>query len=834
VNGLISFLSHEKDNMPSNVDFYYFDRDNKETVTYNDINSVYQDREGKIWIGTYGGGLNAFIPETEQFEHYSMSDGLSNDIVYACINDREGNIWISTKNGLSKYLTHENKFVNYTISEGLPSNEFCEKNPLISNDELFFGTIQGITYFKPSELKTNLALPEILFTDLMISNKVQKVNQDGALTKDINLADEIRLRYDQNNFSISYSADDFQVQGRYRFEYKLVNFDKKWFQTRNDQFITYTNISPGSYTLKLRLISGVDDQLFKEKLLKVKILPPYWRTGWAYLLYFIVFMGMLIFSFNFFRRFNALKNSLKLEKDITDFKLKFFTNISHELRTPLTLIINPIKEIFERKVLDEENKGLLQVAFHNAKNLTKLVNQILDFRKLQTQKVSLNVSENEIVSFFKTVCNDFIFVAKQKNIQYEQIINVYEKNLWFDPEKIEKILVNLLTNAFKFTSAEGRVVVSLFAESDKFSIIVEDTGKGLITDNQNKIFERFYSARNTNRSFFMQGTGIGLSLVEEFVSIHKGTIDLSSEPDKGSKFTITIPANKDSYSESELSDIIWEAGTESGSHIKQFHPWLKIPKSKPIDKIYASVLLVEDNDELRYMLKQKLSNNYTIYTAENGKLGLEVCKKLSPDLIVTDLMMPVMNGNEMTRTLKDDFITCHIPIIMLTAKTASEDQIKVYETGADAYIPKPFDFDVLIARINNLLEQRALLKQKFSNDIEFESRLVAINKKDQEFIEQVTNFTLAHLEDGTFNLNDVYGELGYSKTVFYKKIKALSGLNPSQFVRTVKLKEAARLLKNTDINVSETAFRIGYSDINYFGIQFKKQFNKTPSEFIKG
>jgi len=834
VNGLISFLPHEKDNMPSHVDFYYFDKNNKETITYNDINSVYQDKEGKIWIGTYGGGLNAFIPETKKFEHYSMSDGLSNDIVYSCINDAEDNLWVSTKNGLSKYIATEDKFINFTVSEGLPTNEFCEKKPFISNGELFFATIRGITHFKPDELNLSTKLPEILFTDLLVSNKVQEVTADGVLSKDINLADEIKLRYDQNNFSISYTTSDFHQQGNLRFDYQLDNFDNEWLKGNKNQSITYTNIPPGNYTLKLRLNSGMDENLFKVKTLKVRISSPYWRTGWAYLVYFILFLGLLTFSLNLFHRFNTLRNSLKLEREITNFKLKFFTNISHELRTPLTLIINSIKEMFGRKELDEKNAGLLQVAYNNANNLLKLVNEILDLRKLQTQKASLQVSKNEIVSFFKIISNDFNFVAQQKNIQYEQFINVSEKHIWFDPEKIEKIIINLLTNAFKFTATGGKVMISLFVESGKFSITVEDTGKGFETDKRDKIFDRFYKAESTNRSFFTQGAGIGLSLVEEFVRIHKGTIDLASEPEKGSKFTITIPSNKSSYSEPELSETTWEAGSESGSYIKLFHPGLKIQENKSTNKISASVLLVEDNDELRSMLAQKLSNHYNIKTAENGKLGLEACAAFSPDLIVTDLMMPVMNGTEMTRALKDDFNTCHIPLIMLTAKSATEDKIEGYETGADAYLTKPFDFDVLIVRIKNLLEQRKVLKRKFSNDIEFESRQVAVDKKDQEFIENVTEIILAHLDDGTFNLHDVYGKLGFSKTVFYKKTKALTGLNPIQFVRTVKLKEAGRLLKNTDMNISEVAVKIGYSDINYFRSQFKKQFNKTPSEFMKG
>ena len=558
------------------VDFYYYDKDNQETLSYNDINSIYQDQEGKIYIGTYGGGLNVFTPETESFEHYSISEGLANDIVYSCINDEEGKLWITTKNGLSKYIRAENRFINYTVAEGLPTNEFCETDPFFSNGELFLGSIRGIVHFKPKDLLSSKELPEILFTDMSVSNQVLEVNKKGLLTKDINLVEKVNLTYDQNSFSISYATTNFQEQENLLFDYKLDNFDKEWLKGNKSQSITYTKIPPGNYNLKLRLTSRIDEDLFKVKALKISVIPPFWKTGWAYLLYFILFAGLTAFSLHFFQRLNTLRNSLRLEREITDFKLKFFTNISHELRTPLTLIINPIKEIFGGNDLVEKDKGLLQIAFHNANNLLKLVNEILDFRKLQTQKASLQVSKNEIVSFFKTISNDFNFVAQQKNIHFEQFQNVSEKHLWFDAEKIEKVIIKLLTNAFKFTAAEGKVTISLFVESKKFSISVEDTGKGFEIDKQDKIFNRFYKTENANRSFFSQGAGIGLSLVEEFVRIHKGTIDLSSELDRGSKFIITIPADKSSYSKLELSETTWEAGSESGSYIKQFDPGLKI------------------------------------------------------------------------------------------------------------------------------------------------------------------------------------------------------------------------------------------------------------------
>jgi signal transduction histidine kinase/ligand-binding sensor domain-containing protein/DNA-binding response OmpR family regulator len=836
VNGLCNFSVRDKDNSPFNVDFYYFDQKKRNTISYNDIKSLYEESDGTIWIGTYGGGINSFQPDTKKFQQFSTDDGLVNNIVFGIINDSDGNLWISTKNGLSKYNPGKNKFTNFTVADGLQTNEFTEAKPFESNGELFFGDIRGVTYFKSENIKFSEPLPEILFTDLMLANKKLEVSSEGPLKTDINLAKEINLHYNQNSFSISYSTANYRSQGKNRFEYILENFDDEWLQTKNNQDITYTNIQPGNYILRLKLINSFDDNIFKEKILNINITPPYWKTTWAYSIYGLLIISILIFSLQLFRKFNSLRNSLRLEKEITDFKLKFFTNISHELRTPLTLIINPIKELFnETDKNSDKGKGLMEIAFDNANNLLKLVNEILDFRKLQTKNIKLEISEREVVLFFKHITDGFKFVARGKDISYDYFCNVSEKMYWFDAEKTEKIVINLLTNAFKFTAPKGKINVSLFAESEQFSITVEDTGKGFDTDKRDKIFNRFYKAESEHRSFFNQGAGIGLSIVDEFVKLHKGNIDLFSEPGKGTKFIITLPGNKESYTKTELSqNNSWVVGTESDNYIKQFYPRLETTKNQEETKHSSCILIVEDNTDLLLMLKQKLASYFNVITAHNGEEGLNAVEEFTPNLIISDVLMPVKDGIEMTKELKDSFGTCHIPIIMLTAKSATEDKIEGYETGADAYITKPFEFEVIIARINNLLEQRKILKQKFSNDIHFDSGSVAIDKRDHEFIEKVVSVVIENLDNSEFNLDDIYHGLGYGKSVFYKKIKALTDCKPGEFVRTIKLKEAAKLLKTTNLNINEVAYKIGYSNVNNFRNQFKKQFNKTPSEFLKG
>jgi DNA-binding response OmpR family regulator len=451
---------------------------------------------------------------------------------------------------------------------------------------------------------------------------------------------------------------------------------------------------------------------------------------------------------------------------------------------------------------------------------------------LQTNSIRLKVSENEVVSFFNQVTEDFRFVAEKNGLSYEKEANLSERKYWFDPEKLEKIIINLLTNAFKFTEPGGSVSIRLFAEAHQFSITIEDSGKGFAPDKRNKVFERYYKVERANRNFFSQGAGIGLSLIEEFVKLHKGQIDLYSEPGYGTRFKISIPGNKNAYTPDERAQSgNWTAGRESGN-IARFYQSPKL--SQPLPFPTASrhrILLVEDNREMLEMLAVKLHRHFEVLQAQNGREGLAIISQSPPELVVTDLLMPEMNGIELAKAVKSDFQTCHIPVIMLTAKAALENKVEGYETGADAYMTKPFDFEVLIARINNLLEQRKRLRQKFVDDLHMESRSVAIEKKDQEFIDSVISTVIDHLDNNQFTLQELYRELGYSKTVFYNKIKALTDLNPSQFVRMIKLKEAAKLLKATDLNISEIAYNIGYSDVNYFRIQFKKQFKTTPKAF---
>ena len=517
--------------------------------------------------------------------------------------------------------------------------------------------------------------------------------------------------------------------------------------------------------------------------------------------------------------------------------MQFFTNISHELRTPLTLIINPVKEIIrENTNLNSATKKHLDIAYNNANSLLRLVNQILDFRKLQIDKAQLQISEVELVSFFYKITNNFNFVADRKDIEFKNTTNVSEYLYWIDPEKLEKVIINLLTNAFKFTAQKGKISIQLIADTQSFTLVVEDTGQGMDQKQRTMLFERYYKAKSSHRSLFAQGAGIGLSIVEEYVKLHHGTIDVESQPNKGTKFSVYIPGLKEGYAKKDIAaKNTWMVGSESGIIATQMESKpMQQQEELPNKKADHSILLVEDNEELLSMLQQKLCQYYIVHTTVNGQEGLKAVKKHKPDLVVTDLMMPKMDGIEMSRALKNNFDTCHIPIIMLTAKSSNEDKVEGYDSGADSFISKPFDFEVLIARTNNLLGQRKLLKQKFSNDVEFNARSVAIEKQDQEFIDTVTSYIIDQMGNENFVLQDMYSALGYSKTVFYNKIKALTELSPNQFVRTIKLKEAGNLLKTSNLSISEAAFKVGYTDINYFRTQFKKQFKMTPSEFMKG
>tara|TARA_B100000809_G_C15139536_1_gene532442 strand:+ start:3862 stop:8208 length:4347 start_codon:yes stop_codon:yes gene_type:complete len=835
LNGLISFNVDNKEQLPMNVSYYSYDtQDQNNAIGYNDVTSIYEDKEGIVWIGTNGGGVDSFHPKTKTINYYTTADGLPNNIVYSTINDLKGNLWISTKNGLSKFNTKKNTFTNYTTADGLSTNEFTETKPFFLNNKLFLGTIKGVTSFSPSEIDANVTYPTILLTDFLISNTRIEVSKLGPLTQDINRTKSITLDHDQNSFTTMFSTSNYDTNTKNSLEYKLEKFDTDWIRTDKNT-IVYTNIPPGKYKLKLRLskvLAGIASPL---KELTIVVKPPLWKTGWAYFVYILSITLLLYIIINVVTKIKVLRNNLKLKQELNDFKLQFFTNISHELRTPLTLIINPIKEVLRGNTpLSNSAQNHLHLAYNNANHLLRLVNQILDFRKLQINKVQLQVSEVELVSFFNKITNNFHFVAERKAIEFKNTTDASEHLYWIDPEKLEKVIINLLTNAFKFTAQKGKVDIQLITEAKSFTIVVEDTGEGMDQEQRKWLFDRYYKSDSTHRSLFAEGAGIGLSIVEEFVKIHHGTIEVESQPKEGTKFTVHIPGKKEGYAKEDITEQnTWLVGSESGIIAPQIETTPLQQEKEAGKNIEHSILLVEDNEELLSMLQQKLCQYYKVHTAVNGQEGLKAVKKHEPDLIVTDLMMPKMNGIEMSRALKNNFDTCHIPIIMLTAKSSNEDKVEGYDSGADSYISKPFDFDVLIARINNLQGQRKLLKQKFSNDVEFDARSVAIEKQDQEFIDIVITYVLENMTNENFNLQIMYAELGFSKTVFYNKIKALTELSPNQFVRTIKLKEAGKLLKTTSLSISEAAFNVGYSDINYFRTQFKKQFKMTPSEFIK-
>ena len=835
LNGLISFNVDIKEQLPMNVSYFSYDtQEQGRRIGYNDVASLYEDKEGIVWIGTNGGGLDSFHPKTKTIDHYTIAEGLPNGVVYATINDTEDNLWISTKNGLSKFNAKKNTFTNYTTADGLATNEFTETKPFFLNNKLFLGTIKGVTFFTPSEIDTNVTYPTILLTDFLISNTSIDVNNSGPLFQDINLTKSITLDHDQNSFTVIFSTSNYNTNTKGSLEYKLDKFNSDWIRTDKNS-IVYTNIPPGKYKLKLRFSKELAGTPSPIRDLTVIINPPLWKTGWAYLVYVLTFLTVLYIIINVITRIKILRNSLKLKQELNDFKLQFFTNISHELRTPLTLIINPLKEVLRtNKSLDHSAQNHLQLAHNNAGHLLRLVNQILDFRKLQINKVQLHVSEVELVTFFYKITNNFRFVAERKGIEFENTTNVSEHVYWIDPEKLEKVILNLLTNAFKFTPTEGKVSIQLIADAKSFTIVVEDTGEGIDQEQRKWLFDRYYKSNSSNRSLFSKGAGIGLSIVEEYVKLHHGSIEIESQPKEGTQFTVHIPGQKEKYTKDEITEQnIWLAGSESETITAQINISPIAQDEIPHKKAEHTILLVEDNEELLLMLQQKLCHYFKVHTAINGVEGLEAVKKYQPDLVVTDLMMPKMDGIEMSRALKNNFDTCHIPIIMLTAKSNNEDKIEGYDSGADSYISKPFDFDLLISRINNLQEQRKLLKQKLSNDVQFNERSVAIEQQDQEFINLVVSYILENLTNEEFNLQIMYAELGFSKTAFYNKIKALTDLSPNQFVRTIRLKEAGKLLKTTGLSISETAFKVGYSDINYFRTQFKKQFKMTPSEFIK-
>lgn len=814
--------------------------------------SLLEDRSGNIWAGTFGGGLVRFQKQTNQVTVFAEKNGLLNSTIYEILEDQKGLIWVSTNKGISSIDPATGKINNYTHHNGVQNNNFIHGAGIcLSTGEIFFGGVEGFNYFNPLQLRKNNNIPSVLITDLRISNQSVIPSGDGPIKENISVAKEINLDFKQN-FALSFVALNYTSPEQNQYAYILEGFDKEWNYVGNTNSVSYTNLDPGDYVFHVR--ASNNDGVWNNEGASIKIFvhPPFWRSIYAYILYVLIVAGLLIYlRYNSIRKMNrkfALEQiRVQAEQDRKEaarvheldmLKIKFLTNLSHEFRTPISLILGPADQLLSRQKNEQSGKQL-QIINRNAKRLLNLVNQLLDFRKMEEQELKLQASEGELVSFVRETCDSFNDLSERKRISFEFKTQIEQLYTHFDHDKMERILFNILSNAFKFTHDGGKISLELSASARNsgptvkwVSIKISDTGIGIPANKKEKIFERFFQNSST-ASILNQGSGIGLSITKEFVKMHGGAIEVDSEPEIGTTITIHLPfilLDLPAIDKEGLAGITDAApGTEPAPHAAEVNEG-----DNPIYNIGEKplVLLVEDNEDFRFYLKDNLRLHYKIVEATDGKEGWHKALATHPQLIVTDISMPNMDGIEFTSKIKSDKRTSHIPVILLTALTGEKDQLTGLGTGANDYITKPFNVEILNAKIKNLLTLNSTLKSTYSRQIKVLAPDVKIESDDEKLLKEVMLYLEENLTNPKLSVEELSKHIGMSRSTLYSKILDLTGETPVEFIRSVKLDKAAILLKKSERNVAQIAYSVGFSTPNYFAKAFKAKFNMLPSEYI--
>lgn len=824
---------------PKDSKWTVYNKDNSQLAS-DKIQSFLCDSKGNMWVGTFGGGLSVFDKAKKQFITFSEQDGLQNTTIYKIVEDLHGKIWFSTNTGISSFDTIHKKFRSFTSYNGVQHSNFVHGSGIrLSDGELLFGGQEGFNYFNPASLTVNRNVPNVILTDLKISNKSVEPGNNSAITEHISVANDIRLAYKQN-FALSFVALNYTIPKQNNYAYKLEGFDKDWNYTGPVNTASYTNLDPGKYVFHVK--ASNNDGLWSESetLINIYVRPPFWRTIYAYILYVLALGGLLLYIRH--RGITKLRQQFALEtereqarrmRELDQLKLKFLTNLSHDFRTPISLIMGPVDQLISDGNAEGRHDKLNMIR-RNARRLLNLVNQLLDFRKMEEHELRLQLSKGELISFVKEVTESFRDMSERKQINFVFKSDIVKMDALFDHDKIERVLFNLLSNAFKFTLSGGTIGVEITkgesesAKNNQVSIKVTDTGIGIPKDKQEKIFERFFQNHSAG-SILNHGTGIGLSITKEFIKMHGGEIDVESEPGKGTVFTIQLPLIP-------LTEPVDEDQSAKKTQLDEEPVATFTPSSTPSEKEAPTgaipILLVEDNEDFRFYLKDNLRNNYNVLEAANGKEGWQKALASHPQLIVSDINMPEMDGIELVKKLKGDKRTSHIPVILLTALTGDEQQIKGLETGANDYITKPFNFEVLGAKIKSLLELKSTFKSTYTKQIKVLSPEITIESTDEKLLQEIVSYLEANLTNPQLSVEGLSKKIGMSRSSLYTKLLELTGQSPVEYIRSFRLEKAAVLMQKSNMTIAEIAYQVGFTTPNYFTKAFKKQFNMLPSEYI--
>lgn len=869
-DGLLTFSTDFKE--PEEIRFYQNVRvpQDASSLCSNDVMYIYTDHRKHTYVLTFTGGINQIMSDSLlsdhiRFKSHTKQNGLYSDLLLGMIEDRQHNLWVVSENTLSRFDPEHGTFDYYDEKYLQKEIYFSEAAPIAWHNQLIIGTESGIARVFPDLFKKSSYVPPIVFTGLRIQGVPQKLP--------INELKELELKPTERNVTFQYAALDYADTRSIKYAYRLKGLEEAWNEVDNNRTASYINLPPGKYKLQIRSTNG--DGIWADNLrtLSVNVLPTFWETPWAWILYALLFIlstATIVYIILYIYR---LRHRINLEHQLSNIKLRFFTDISHELRTPLTLITSPVSEVLEHESLSPAARKHLTLVHKNTERMLRLVNQILDFRKIENKKMKVLLEQTDITTLLQRVMDNFRLIAEEKHIDFRLIANPEEIRGWIDRDKFEKIVFNLVSNAFKYTPAHKSITLSARSEGGNLSVAVRDEGIGIDPKRQQALFQRFETLVRHN--ILQPSSGIGLSLVKELIELHQGSIRVNSRQGEGSEFIVTLPLEASTYKGKEntefiMEDVASEAGKESSTSTppapmetqteKQAtgSPAEHNPETEADET--QTVLIVEDNTELRGFLRDILAESYRVIEAVNGQEGLEMAQQHLPDFLISDIMMPVMDGLDMVKAIKENRDICHIPIILLSAKSSLDDRITGLEQGIDDYITKPFSSTYLKTRIKTLLQQRRRLQELYlrqwterqpippaheEESVPATSSTVPVQTSiappqphivpfDEQFMQHVMEVMEKEMDNSELTIDEFARQLNMGRTVFYQKLKSVVGLSPVDFIRDMRIKRAKQLIDSGGYNVSTIAYMTGFNDPKYFSKCFKKQFGISPSEYSKG
>ena len=840
-NGLLTFSNNFE--RLEGIKFYRNIRrpGDKNSLSANDIMHTYTDKNKTTYVISFTGGVNKVISdkllsENIQFKNYDKNNGLISDLTLSMIEDTQNQLWVVSEIALSKFDPVKETFENYELSSIYQEFNFSEAIPIINTrNQIVLGTDKGFLEVSPEKMHKSEYIPPIVFTGLKIQGHTTDYSIDNLK--------ELELKSSQRNVTFQFAALDYVNPKGILYAYRLQGLEKEWNEADNNRSASYINLPAGRYKLQIKSTNSDGVWTNNVRTLPIHVLPTFWETYWAWLLYFILFIlftATIVYVLFYIYR---LRHRVDMEQQLANIKLRFFTDISHELRTPLTLISSPVTEVLENEPLSPSAREHLTLVHQNTERMLRLMNQILDFRKIQNQKMKLLIEETDLIPLLQKVMNNFKLIAEEKNINYQLHSTVQSVYSWIDRDKFEKIFFNLLSNAFKYTPADKSITVHITTKEKTIEIEVADEGIGIAAEKQHSLFQRFESLVKQN--ILQPSSGIGLSLVKEMVEMHHGTIEVNSQPGIGSRFTVVLPLQKEVFEEDGQVEFILNDSQSSTPHpVDSMKAPEEIEEKDELENNAEnfSILVVEDNEELKAFLKNILSESYTVITASNGEEGLQRAVNDLPDLIISDVMMPVMDGLEMIGQIKENKNICHIPIIVLSAKASLDDRIAGLEQGIDDYITKPFSATYLKTRVASLLRQRKALQEIYMNKL-MEGKDTSpstdslvpsqpqITPYDEQFMEKVMEFMEEQMDNAELTIDEFAEKLMLSRTIFYRKLKSIIGLTPVDFIREIRIKRAVQLIDSGEYNFSQVAYMTGFNDPKYFSKCFKKVIGITPSEY---